>query len=282
VSRATIVAPAKINLALRILGRRADGYHELDSILLPLGLEDLVEVTVVPATAAEVECRCPEHPELDGPGNLAARATRAYLERAGLPWRVELVVHKRIWTAAGLGGGSSDAGAALRALQQLSTASLAPPQLAELALELGADVPFFLDPRPARAQGIGDHLTPLLLSGPLHLVLVNPGRPLATAAVYAALGLRPGESAARAPLALPQALVDVAPLVVNDLAAAAARLEPAIEPMRQALLLRGARAAGMSGSGATVFGLFDSPRAAAAVAAVLRETTPWLAVATHT
>jgi 4-diphosphocytidyl-2-C-methyl-D-erythritol kinase len=280
VPSATLVAPAKINLALRVLGRRADGYHEIDSVFLPLELGDRVEVVATPAAEAAVECRCPNAPQLDGPVNLAARAARAYLDRAPLRWRIELTIHKQIWIAAGLGGGSSDAGAVLRGLQQLASAPLQPRPLAELARELGADVPFFLDPRPAHAEGIGDRITPLQLKAPLHLVLVNPGRPLSTAAVYAALGLAAGERTGQPSLELVD-LSDLA-LVANDLEPAAARLEAAIQPMRRALLDLGARAACMSGSGATVFGLFDSAQAAAAVAARLRDTTSWLAIATRT
>ena len=112
-------APAKINLALRVLGRREDGYHELDTIFVPLELADEVKVEVAPSGGPnQVTCRCPGHPELDGPDNLAARAAALYLERGGTEGiAVTIEIRKRIWTAAGLGGGSSDAAAVLLALE---------------------------------------------------------------------------------------------------------------------------------------------------------------------
>jgi 4-diphosphocytidyl-2-C-methyl-D-erythritol kinase len=274
----TVEAPAKINLALRVLGRRLDGYHELDSIFLPLTLADELHLAWTDGDRA-VRCSCPGHPELDGPDNLAVRACLAYLEAARLELRVELELHKQIWIAAGLGGGSSDAGAVLRALDG-HFGRLGRPRLDELARSLGADVPFFLDPRPARARGIGDRLTPVRLEAgaPLHVVLANPGLPLRTAHVYEALGLEPGAPAAAPPLELAEdgslGAAEVIGLARNDLEPAATRLLPAIAELKRALLDNGAACAAMSGSGPTVFGLFHSPELAlrAAAAATRPET----------
>jgi 4-diphosphocytidyl-2-C-methyl-D-erythritol kinase len=279
--RLTVAAPAKINLALRVLGRRADGYHELDSIFLPLALADELRLEWADGEHTEVRCSCPEHPEIEGPANLATRAARDYLEAAGLTGRVEIELHKRIWIAAGLGGGSSDAGAVLLALDG-HFGRLGPARLHELARSLGADVPFFLDPRPARARGIGDRLTPIRLEAavPLHVVLANPGLPLRTSDVYAALGLEPGAAMAASPLALAEegclAAAEVIALARNDLEPAATRLLPAISALSRALLGQGAACAAMSGSGPTVFGMFHhgehARRAAAAVATLCAGT----------
>ena len=261
-------APAKINLCLRVLGRRLDGYHEIDSLLLPLDLADEVRLELALDRPLEVSCRCPGHPELEGAGNLAARAARGYLEAVGREALVELELDKRTWVAAGLGGGSSDAAAVLRLLDE-SLGLLPRPELTRLAASLGADVPFFLGDGPARARGRGEIIEPLPALPRLDLVLCNPGAPLATSAVYGALGLEPGRSTGRPPLEasrlarLPEGLLE---LLENDLAPAAERLCPTVAELRHELLRAGARAACVTGSGPTVFGLFEDRPAAHAAA----------------
>ena len=262
-------APAKINLYLRVLGRRLDGYHEIDSLLLPLVFADTVELELEldAGEPSAVSCCCPGRSDLDGGTNLAARAARRYLEAAGRPARVELRLHKRVWVAAGLGGGSSDAAAVLRLLD----AALGPlpgTGLVDLAARLGADVPFFLRGGAARALDRGDRLEPVPALPPLAVVLVNPGTPLPTPDVYAGLGLEPGQRTGRAPVPdpdlarLPEGLLD---LVENDLAPVALRLCPSVGRLRRLLLEAGAHAACLTGSGPTVFGLFaDAGRAHAA------------------
>lgn len=265
-------APAKINLYLRVTGRRPDGYHELDSLLLPLALADDVVVEVWPGRG--VSCRCPGHEELGGAANLAARAAAAFLASSGVEARVEITVTKRIWVAAGLGGGSSDAAAVLLALGE---ALGAPPDLPDIARALGADVPFFLDPRPARARGIGERLEPVPGVPALDLVLVNPGRPLSTAAVFRALGGIPSAGWSPAPIA-PDALGG---LVHNDLAPAARRLCPAIAEAEAALRRApGVLEVGLSGSGPTLFGLCPDPPTAHRAAKHIVETTGVLALPT--
>jgi 4-diphosphocytidyl-2-C-methyl-D-erythritol kinase len=252
-----VVAPAKINLSLRILGRRPDGYHELDSIFLPLDLADQVEVKILPE-ARRVECLCVGHPELDGAENLAARAARLFLEASDLGVGVSIQIQKRIWIAAGLGGGSSDAAAVLLALAELLGEPRIP--LAELARRLGADLPFFLDPRPARAAGIGERLTPLANLRSWPVVLLNPRLPLSTARVFATLGLEKGEVGPSTPHTDEElAWLSSSPwrLLGNDLRPAALRLLPRIAELEQALAAEGARGVSLSGSGPTVFGIFD-------------------------
>ena len=154
-----VLAPAKLNLGLRIVGRRPDGYHELESVFAPIDLADelAIEIEEHSRGPAEVELELagadPEVP--GGASNLAARAAREFLAAAGLRARVRIALAKRIPAAAGLGGGSSDAGAVLRALAGRWPAALRRDALAALALGLGADVPFFLDPRTALVGGIG-------------------------------------------------------------------------------------------------------------------------------
>ena len=143
-------APGKINLGLRVVGRRADGYHELVSLFVPLDLGDEVEVAVSKSTALELEIKLEGASEAvpADATNLAYRAAKAFAEAADLNCRIELRIKKHLPAGAGLGGGSSDAGAVLRALCDLFPGALDGSRLAELALELGADVPFFLDPGP--------------------------------------------------------------------------------------------------------------------------------------
>jgi len=278
-------APAKVNFGLHITGVRDDGYHLIDSIFVPLRLlEDSVRVEVLELDAAtagvEIEVRgAPAELVPRDDRNLAFRAAREFMARASLSARLRVNLTKQIPSAAGLGGGPSDAGAVLRALAQLYPRALPVPSLAELALGLGADVPFFLDPRPVRVSGVGERIE--LLGGlpALWLLLANPGISLSTAEVYGGFdrlssALTPGEAgstmrAPSAPASLQRAggigaRLDALvagrratdSLFENDLESAAQCLCPAIPRLRERLRQVGALATGMSGSGATVFGVF--------------------------
>jgi 4-diphosphocytidyl-2-C-methyl-D-erythritol kinase len=274
-SSTRVLAPAKLNLGLRVLGRRVDGYHELASVFVPLDLADEIEVELAPAARCELTLalagECAGVPA--DTSNLAARAALEFLAEAGLTRSVRLRVTKRIPAAAGLGGGSSDAGAVLRSLAQTYPGALSAPALARLALRLGADVPFFLAPRPARVAGIGERSQPLAELPALAFLLVNPGVPLATASVFAAFDAHPAP-ARRA--FEPDLGLDLG----NDLEPAAERLCPAIAPLRERLRALGARAVGLSGSGPTLFGWFpDAAAAARALAAAAFPVPVWARVA---
>jgi 4-diphosphocytidyl-2-C-methyl-D-erythritol kinase len=283
-------APAKINLGLRVMRRRVDGYHELESLFLPLDLADSVRLTCEPAgCASAVLCLDPPVPGIPGGDeNLVARAARAFLEAAGLAVRVDIALTKHTPPAAGLGGGSSDAGSVLRALAERFPGALAPEALAALALELGADVPFFLDPRPAFVRGVGERIEPIDGMPALPLILANPGVALATAEVFRAFdALHPGWSRPETPagsLRVPELRGGAEPLagwVENDLQAAALRLCPAIGRLLEQLRDLGAQAVGMSGSGATVFGVFTDRAAARDALARAGFAAPiWARVAT--
>src|SRR5215475_4097810 len=179
-------APAKINLCLRITGKRADGYHELDSIFLPVAWCDAVRIEVRPSNDARVTLRCDDPALADTASNLASRAADAFMRAYAVSAAVLIDLRKRIPRGAGLGGGSSDAGAVLR----MMAAMCAKPNdasLAELAVQLGADVPFFLDPRPARVRGIGEKIEPLPAMLNLHIVIAVPRIQVSTAQVFRAL-----------------------------------------------------------------------------------------------
>jgi 4-diphosphocytidyl-2-C-methyl-D-erythritol kinase len=293
--RVELSAPAKVNFGLRIQGRRPDGYHEIESFFVPVELADDLAIEVRPARAprlgrVELELTGASAGVPEGDGNLAVRAARGFLEQAGLDLDVALRLHKVIPVGAGLGGGSSDAGAVLRGMADLYPGALA--RLEVLALSLGADVPFFLDPRPARVSGIGEHIEPLPEIAPLWLLLVNPGVSLATRAVYEAYdslgpaaspstGLTGEAPASRLffPSGLRESRGDVSPgileeLLRNDLQPAALRLCPEVARLTRRVCELGARAVAMSGSGPTVFGIFETEAGARQAQARFRPRDP--------
>jgi 4-diphosphocytidyl-2-C-methyl-D-erythritol kinase len=270
--RFELLTPAKINLFLRIVGRRPDGYHELDSLFLPISLFDrvVIETDTAAISAVSLRCNWPEMP-LDG-RNLAVQAAELFVAHAGLRVRVDIDLHKEIPAGAGLGGGSSDAGAVLRALASMHGAD--PAALTALALKIGADVPFFLDPRPARVGGVGERITYLEGDFTLHLVIGVPPVSVPTAEIYRNLERRqwsgPGPASLPSPL---DASAVGRELLVNDLEAVAAARYPQIGKLEILLEDLGASGVAMSGSGGAVFGLFRSPgeaeRAVAAAAAMM-------------
>ena len=155
----TLAAPAKVNLTLRVLGRRADGFHDLETLMAPLALADRVTLTAGDHDGVEFHCDDPTLPA-DG-GNLAVRAATAFYARAGLPPRLRLTLEKHVPHGAGLGGGSSDAASVLLGLNEFHGFSLSLESLAELAAALGSDVPFFLARGPAVCRGRGERVTPV-------------------------------------------------------------------------------------------------------------------------
>ncbi len=272
---AAIFAPAKINLFLHVTGRRADGYHLLDSIFLYLDLADRLSAERAPSGTLELAVKGPwgEGLERDTDGNLVVKAARALMARVEAPSGVRMTLEKVIPVAGGLGGGSSDAAAALKALVRLWNVDIDVQTLLSLALELGADVPACLDPRPQRIGGIGEELTPLSAAPDWGIVLVNPRVAVPTARVFAAF--REARADFRSPL--PERIewqdIDwIRSETANDLEAPARALAPAIGSVLDSIAASaGCRLARMSGSGATCFGLYDSTVAAAAAAQGIRE-----------
>jgi 4-diphosphocytidyl-2-C-methyl-D-erythritol kinase len=261
-------APAKVNLTLRVTGRRSDGYHLLDSLVVFAGVGD--RLTIAPGEDLSLTITGPFGPGLAAePDNLVLRAARGLAAAAGVVARGALTLEKNLPVASGVGGGSADAAAALRLLARAWGVSLPEGRLAALALGLGADVPVCLTPCPARMGGIGEVLAPVPALPPLGMVLVNPGVACSTAAVFrarAAAGT--GFSAADAVppaerFATPASLAAALGASGNDLEAPAIAVAPAIAAALAALRdQEGCLLARMSGSGATCFGLF--PNAAAA------------------
>ena len=267
------LAPAKVNLYLRVTGRRADGYHLLDSLAVFAGAAD--RVTAMPAATLSLTLAGPEAAGLAAEAdNLVLRAARALAAAAGVPAQAALHLEKHLPVASGIGGGSADAAAALRVLEALWGTKLGPAGLARVAATLGADVPVCVASRAARMQGVGDMLSPAPALPGCGLLLANPRLALPTPAVFRA---RQGEFSAPAEMAAgfadAAALADWLRPLGNDLEAAAIGLCPPIAEVLAAIAAqRGCLLARMSGSGATCFGVFETPGAAVAAAGALPAT----------
>jgi 4-diphosphocytidyl-2-C-methyl-D-erythritol kinase len=271
----TASAPAKVNLTLRVAGRRSDGLHEIESLVVFSDIAD--ELSFDPLRPRGLELLGPLRAEC-GPAadNLVLKAAGALAARVFDLKIGHFALIKRIPVAAGLGGGSADAAAALRLLAQANGLAPDDPRLHEAARVTGGDVPVCLDPRSRIMRGTGDVLSAAIKLPPLPAVLVHPGVALPTREVFDALGeLRAAPPARAGPLSFNArdellALLQAQP---NDLEAAAISLQPVITEVLSALQdLRSCRLARMSGSGATCFGLFDTQEAAASAARQLRAT----------
>ncbi len=269
-------APAKINLFLHVTGRRADGYHLLDSLAVFTALGD--RVTAETASDLSLHLEGPFSGALTAePDNLVLRAARALAAEAAVPALARLTLHKNLPVASGIGGGSADAAAAFRALCRLWNISPDRSVLHRLALTLGADVPVCLASVPARMGGIGGDLSAAPPLPDCGIVLVNPGVAVSTPDVFRA---RRGGFSRMADL--PAAWRDAATMasdlrrLTNDLAEPAIGLQPVIADVLSALEgLPGCLLARMSGSGATCFGLFASAEAAEHAAASITQAAWW-------
>jgi 4-diphosphocytidyl-2-C-methyl-D-erythritol kinase len=279
-------APAKINLTLAVLGRRADGYHALDSLVVFAGEAD--RLTLKPDGPLSLRVRGVTA-EQAGPldDNLVLKAARRLADEIPGLKLGRFILEKRLPVAAGLGGGSSDAAAALRLLARANRLKLSDKRLFKVARTVGADVPVCIDPRPRRMRGIGEALSAPLAMPKLTAVLINPGVAVPTRDVFAILNLKPedGLKRARPARALPRSPAGVAGYLTgrgNDLEPAAIQLQPVIAKVLAALQSEpGCTLARMSGSGATCFGLSESPRPAAAAARRLSAAQPrWWVKAT--
>lgn len=284
-SRFVEAAPAKVNLALHVTGRRADGYHELESLVVFAGIGD--EVVLHGTGRERLEVTGPFAAAAgSGDANLVARAVNACRARwpGAVPERLDLELRKNLPVAAGLGGGSADAAAALRLLAALAPEPPPAAELADLALSLGADVPACLDAQPCEVRGIGEIIHRLGAFPDCHLVLVNPLVPVVTADIFRRLEQRrnPPLPPLPAPLTRPAQLGLWLAGTRNDLEPAAIALVPAIGELITAVSgIEGCMLARMSGSGGTVFGLFGSAASAHQAAHDLRARLPgyWVAAA---
>ena len=271
---------AKINLTLDVLFRRDDGYHELRTIYQTVSIYDRIRLT---RTSRDISVGC-DHPGVPiDESNLAHRSAAALREAAGITSGVNIEIEKSIPVAAGLGGGSSNAGVTLLGLQRLWGIDMPAGQVVELAKGLGSDVPFFLSGGTALGIGRGERVYPIEQVERLFLVLANPGLAVPTSAAYARLSRLTRQEAVRTmPLTLLAAKgIRGLPLAVgNDLEEVVEAAYPEIAEVKRRLLSLGARRALMSGSGATVFGVFDNLQSAKEACDRVR-SAGWWAQAAH-
>jgi 4-diphosphocytidyl-2-C-methyl-D-erythritol kinase len=273
-------APAKVNLYLHVVGKRADGYHLLDSLVVFAGVGDDLAIE----EAEELSL------SLDGPNagplvadsdNLVLKAARFLAAEAGITPKAKLSLTKRLPVASGIGGGSADAAAALRGLLQLWRLNPAPEDLARIALKLGADVPVCLKGRPVFVGGVGEFLDSVPVLPACWMVLVNPGIPLSTPAVFKA---RQGDFTSAGRFAdAPSDAKAFAELLAerhNGLTEAAIAVVPEIAGVLESIAVTNdCLLSRMSGSGATCFGLYADQQSARRAAAWLTRPGWWVAPA---
>jgi 4-diphosphocytidyl-2-C-methyl-D-erythritol kinase len=251
------LAPAKLNIRLKVTGRRADGYHELVSIMVPVGLFDHIELEFIRLRRIMLSCQgfsVPNNKE-----NLVYRAASVFFSKTGTPRGISIKLTKNIPVSAGLGGGSSDAAFILKGLNETESNPLKPQALADLAVGLGADVPFFLLNRPCIVRGIGDILAPIEKWPKFWYVIVKPALDVSTAWVYGNLKLKLTKGEYQYIVNwLRKGHFEIRHILENDLETVTASHFPVIADIKRLLLNVGAEGALMSGSGPSVFGVFTS------------------------
>ncbi|HEU4686516.1 MAG TPA: 4-(cytidine 5'-diphospho)-2-C-methyl-D-erythritol kinase [Nitrospira sp.] len=268
----TVFAPAKINLILRVLDRRADGYHNLWSIMHTVGLED--EIQIQPRHGdGEIHLNCDSADLADEHSNLVYRAAQAVLEQSSVRIGLDISLRKKIPMGAGLGGGSSDAAATIVGLNRLLHLGWSSRRMAEVGQRLGSDVPFFLFAPAAVVSGRGEAVHPIGMDGTQWAALVNPGFGVETSWAYRELAttrasVRPLTAAQSALPGRPRvAWQEVVSAAENDFEPPVFAKHPILQAIKRTLTEAGAQVALLSGSGATVFGLFSSENQAREAAA---------------
>jgi len=253
------LAPAKINISLKVFGKRPDGYHNIRSVMVPVSLYDIVTVEEA-ESGIRVESTDPSVPT--DSTNSCGKAASLFMEWAGVPKGVRIHIRKRIPAQAGLGGGSSDAAAAIKGLMSLTGRRPSREILLGMAARLGADVPFFALGGAQLAEGLGERLTPVPWQVPFITLIVKPLFGLSTQEGYRRLGRGTGEPPEGGEAPVFRDWEDLAAAVSNDFESAWGEARPEIGEIKEELRSAGARAAGLSGSGSAVFGLFESAEAA--------------------
>jgi 4-diphosphocytidyl-2-C-methyl-D-erythritol kinase len=270
-----LFAPAKINLFLHVGDERANGYHELQSIMAFADVGD--ELAIEPASALTLAVEGPFAGGLKAePDNIVLKAARALAARAGVAAAARITLVKNLPVASGIGGGSTDAAAALRGLSKLWRVNLTEADLQEIAISLGSDVPVCLKGRPCWVEGAGEKLTIIPMFPLLHAVLVNPGVAVSTAEAYRTVQTKSGTGHEHpATFRDANALVGFLETARNDLEEPAIRLAPIVREVMASLCEeQSTLLARMSGSGATCFGLYGSPEAAREVAMKVSQAHP--------
>ena len=274
-----IHTPAKLNLFFELLGKREDGYHEIESLMVPISLFDTLVLEIDRESSVPISLECRTFPSSRRPGeiipaddrNLVWRAVTAVRQLRDLPLGLRFTLFKRIPSQAGLGGGSSDAAATLLMLNHALKLQLKDMELRALASELGSDVPFFLFPTPQIARGRGEILVPQAGLPRLHCVVIAPAEGLSTPAVYRRSNI-PAKPRHLEPLveALKSGTRSLKGLLKNSLEPAAWELFPALSQLAESVAQTECLGQLMSGSGSSYFGIYPNARSAARAARQLR------------
>jgi 4-diphosphocytidyl-2-C-methyl-D-erythritol kinase len=257
----SLLAPAKVNLTLKIIAQRSDGYHDIESVVQKISVFDKITLKRMKNSGIEVKCSMPSVPS--GPENLAHRAASLLLRASGMSSRgISITIEKHIPPGAGLGGGSSDAATVLMGLTNLFDISLPHEKLQEIASEIGSDVPLFLHPSPSLITGRGENVKPAPAWIRAFFVVVYPGFEVSTSWAYANFRLTKNPRKYTISTLHKVERGEMAPnrwqdFLVNDLEPAVTRRHPEISRCKNDLVQLGARASLMSGSGSAVFGLFE-------------------------
>jgi 4-diphosphocytidyl-2-C-methyl-D-erythritol kinase len=268
----TLLSPAKINLTLEVIGKRQDGYHEIRSIVQPINLFDEVRIEVEDGEGIIIESTGLEAPE--GKKNIAWEAAELYLKESGLNFKVRIHIKKRIPLAAGLGGGSGNAGAVLQGLNRI-TKKLSEGELTRISSKIGADVPLFIHCRTSLIEGIGERVT-LIGNFPLYYyILLNPGFGVSTRRIYELwdeLVKKEGIEREDIEERISRFRMGEFPLI-NDLERVAVALYPEIKTLKDNLRGMGADAVSMTGSGPTVFAVWSDEKDAKRVYEYFRDSS---------
>ncbi len=267
-----VTSPAKVNLHLRVIRKRPDGYHDIATLMQKIDLRDTMEFAL---RKEGIVIKCPGFPQLENEDNIVHRAVKALFFETGCKNGVEIILRKVIPLGAGLGGGSSNAATALVTLNDMLGLSLPKENLMRIGARLGADIPFFIYGDRAWAFGIGDRLEPAENLPPLWFVLVNPRFELSTRRVYEGLNLRLTNPIINYSIPRFSTITDVVEGLHNDLEKVSLVLYPALKELKDKLIGVGALGALMSGSGPTVYGVFEREDKALQAADILKKNKNW-------
>lgn len=279
----TLFAPAKLNLSLRLRGLRADGYHLIDSVVVPIAVFDRLEVSI-DATADGTKVTSDSSDAPSGECNLISRAAEAMRRCTGRSFGLTVLLRKQIPVGSGMGGGSSDAAETLKFLNLALGSPYDRSQLAAIGSTIGADVPFFVYGQPAIVRGVGERVQPVGMDLNVDLVVCSPGVHVSTAEVYALTDrLAPNQARLSLTIDCPERNIanfvagqrPLAESLTNDLEEAAAQVCPEVRLLKSELLRLGAQGASMTGSGSAVFGVCSDAVSAERIAAALREKGLW-------
>lgn len=264
-----VKSPAKINIGLRVLSKRKDGFHNLETIFYPIKINDLITVKIKKLSVLNgnnnINVRTDSKEKISGRNNICYKTTERFMDTYGIQgsYKIDMTIKKNIPTGAGLGGGSSDAASVLKILLRHYRIKKDTKAICKFAMEIGSDVPFFLQAKPAYALGRGEKLNPLPeFKLPGKILLVNPGIHISTPMAFKSLGIK--RSKTKLMEGIKKFSTDKPELMINDFERVVFKKYPEIEKIKYDMYSFGASYSLMSGSGSTVYGIFSNKNIRAA------------------